>query len=123
MKVKMYQAKAGDGVNKSTLKRMNTFFSTPQEAIAEALCLKAKMDTKYHEQIQWDFEGKITGSKEKVKILKGYLDGDRKTHPFYLEVQASEQLKDVPTVSPLKVKKGLSAKEKKVVKKAENLFH
>jgi hypothetical protein len=123
MKVKLYQARAGDGVNMSTLKRMNTFFGTPQDAIAEALCLKEKMDAKYNEKIQWDFEGKITGSSEKVKILKGYLDGDRKSHPFYLEVQSSEQLKDVPTVSPLKGKKGLSTKEKKVIKKAETLFH
>jgi hypothetical protein len=123
MKVKLYQARAGDGVNMSTLKRINTFFGTPQDAIAEALCLKEKMDTKYNEQIQWDFDGKITGSSEKVKILKGYLGGDRKSHPFYLEVQSSEQLKDVPTVSPLKYKKGLSAKEKKVIKKAELLFH
>jgi hypothetical protein len=123
MKVKLYQARAGDGVNMSTLKRMNTFFCTPKDAIAEALCLKEKMDAKYNEKIQWDFEGKITGSSEKVKILKGYLDGDRKSHPFYLEVQSSEQLKDVPTVSPLKGKKGLSAKEKKVIKKAETLFH
>ena len=123
MTVKLYQARAGDGVNMSTLKRINTFFGTPQDAIAEALCLKEKIDAKYNKKIQWDYEAKITSKNEKVKILKGYLDGDRKSHPFYLEVQSSEQLKNVPTVSPLKVKKGLSAKELKVVKNAEQLFH
>ena len=123
MTVKLYQARAGDGVNMSTLKRINTFFGTPQDAIAEALCLKEKIDAKYNKKIQWDYEAKITSKNEKVKILKGYLDGDRKSHPFYLEVQSSEQLKNVPTVSPLKVKKGLSAKELKVVKNAEHLFH
>lgn len=122
MTVTLYQAKVGDGVNMSTLKRMNTFFETPKDAISEALCLKEKIDTKYNKKIQWDFDGKVTGSNEKIKILKGYLDGDRKSHPFYLEVQSSEQLKDVPTVSPLKGKKSLSAKEKKVIKSAEHLF-
>ncbi|WML44439.1 hypothetical protein [Neobacillus sp. PS3-40] len=123
MTVKLYQARAGDGVNMSTLKRMNTFFGTPQDAIAEALCLKEKIDAKYNKKVQWDYEAKITGKSEKFKILKGYLDGDRKSHPFYLEVQSSEQLKNVPTVSPMKVKKSLSDKDLKVIKNAEHIFH
>jgi hypothetical protein len=122
MKVMRYQAKVGDGVNMSTVKRLNTFFSTPQDAIAEALCLKEKMDSKYEKNIKWDFEGKITESKGKMKILKGYLNGDRKTHPFYLEVQSSEQKKDIPTATPLKNKKSPSKKELKMAEKAELLF-
>lgn len=122
MKVKRYQAKAGDGINKSTLKRVNTFFSTPQDAITEALYLKEKMDFKYEKHIQWDFDAKITGSMEKIKILKGYLDGDRKTNPFYLEILSSEQKKDIPIATPLKNKKSFTNNELKMIENVGLLF-
>jgi hypothetical protein len=119
---KLYQAKAGDGANKSTLKRMNKFFKSPQDAIVEALYLKEKMDEKYNKEIQWDYDGKITGTKEKAKILKGYLRGNRKSNPFYLEVLSSEQSKDVTPVTPLKYKKDLSENDLQVMKSTKLLF-
>ena len=112
----LYQAKAGDGFKKKGLKRTNTFFSTPQEAVSEALALKERMDVTYSNKIQWDYNKEITGSSLKMNILRGYLGGDRETKPFYLQILSVEPEKDIDAVSPIIAKK-LTAKDKKVVKK------
>ncbi|AIE60022.1 hypothetical protein [Bacillus methanolicus] len=121
MTVKLYQAKAGDGIKKRGIKRSDSFFRTPEEAVSEALGLKERIDKKYKNEIHWDYEGKITGSIKKMKILRGYIDGNRKSHPFYLEILSIEQ-KDVPTVSPLKPKK-MSAEDQKVLDNVVRLFN
>jgi hypothetical protein len=121
MKIKLYQAKAGDGIKKKGFKRADSFFRTPEEAVSEALALKERIDKKYKNEIQWVYDGKITGSTKKMKILKGYLDGNLESHPFYLEILSMEQ-KDVPTVSPLKPKK-MSAEDRKVLDNVVRLFN
>jgi len=112
----LYQAKAGDGFKKKGLKRTNTFFSTPQEAVSEALALKERMDVTYSNKIQWDYNKEITGSSLKMNILRGYLGGDRETKPFYLQILSVEPEKNIDAVLPIIAKK-LTAKDKKVVKK------
>ncbi|MDE3838867.1 hypothetical protein C0966_05680 [Bacillus methanolicus] len=120
MTIKLYQAKAGDGIKKRGIKRSDSFFRTPEEAVSEALGLKERIDKKYKNEIKWDYDGKITGSIKKMKILRGYLDGNRESLPFYLEILSIEQ-KDVPTVSPLKPKK-MSVEDQKVLDSVVRLF-
>ncbi|WP_332695044.1 hypothetical protein [Halalkalibacter lacteus] len=117
----IYQAKAGDGFKKQGLKRTNSFFNTPQEAVSEALALKEQMDTTYDNKIEWDYNGKITGSYAKMNFLRGYLGGDRKTKPFYLQIVSLESNEKVSKGSPIEAKK-LNTYEKKVIKKVINLF-
>jgi hypothetical protein len=117
----LYQAKAGDAIKKKWLKRTNSFFNTPQEAVSEALALKEKMDTTYENGIQWDYNAKITGSSEKMNILKGYLDGDRESKPFYLQIVKVMTKEKVSSASPFKPKK-ITAEDKKVLKKVIRLF-
>ncbi len=116
-----YQAKAGDGFQKKGLKRTNFFFSTAQEAVSEVLALKERMDVTYKNDIQWDYNGEITGSSKKMKILRGYLGGDQDTNPFYLQIVSTEQSTEVKTITPSKPKK-LSTKYKKVIKRVEEFL-
>jgi hypothetical protein len=112
----IYQARAGDGFKKKGMKRTDSFFSTLQEAVSEVLALKEKMDSTYKNEIQWDYNGEITGSSKKMNILKGYLGGDKETNPFYLQIVSVEQKEKVSTVSPFKAK-NLTPKDKKVINK------
>lgn len=122
MKMTLYQAKAGDGLRKKGLKRADTFFSTPLEAVSEALGIKEKIDAKYQNEIKWDYDGVITGSRKKMKILRGYLAGDRKTNPFYLEIQSIESKKGIATVPPLKPK-SITTDDQKVLDNVHDLFN
>jgi hypothetical protein len=117
----LYQAKAGDGFKKTGIKRTNSFFNTPKEAVSEALALKEKMDVTYKNEIQWDYNGEITGSPEKMNILRGYLGGDRETKPFYLQIVSISPKEKVSIVSPIKTK-NLTPKDKKVITKVVKLF-
>jgi hypothetical protein len=119
---KLYQAKAGDGLRKKGMKRADTFFNTPLEAASEALSIKEKMDAKYQNEIQWDYEAAITGSREKMKILRGYLAGNRKTNPFYLEILSVETSKEVSAVSPLKPK-SITNDDQKMLDHVHQLFN
>lgn len=112
----LYQARAGDGFRKRGLKR-DTYFRTAEDAISEVLALKEKMDTKYNNEIAWDYAGDITGSSEKMKILKGYLGGDKKTDPFFLQIVSVEENDGANIDQPIQPKK-LSTKDKKVINKA-----
>ncbi|WP_223699905.1 hypothetical protein [Sutcliffiella deserti] len=114
MSVTLYQARAGDGLKKRGLKRVDTFFSTPKEAISEALALKERMDNTYKNEIDWDYKALLKGSTSKLKILKGYLGGNRESNPFYLEISTIMEDKVKP-VSPKKPK-SLSKEDKKVEK-------
>ncbi|WP_078380417.1 hypothetical protein [Sutcliffiella halmapala] len=114
MSVTLYQARAGDGIKKRGLKRADTFFSTPQEAVIEALALKERMDHTYQNEIDWDYKAMLKGSTSKLKILKGYLGGNRESNPFYLEITSTENDKVKP-VSPIKPK-NVSKEDKKVEK-------
>jgi hypothetical protein len=116
----LYQARAGDGFRKKGLKR-NSFFSTPEDAVSEVLALKEKMDLTYKNEIQWDYTGEITGKPEKMKILRGYLGGDRETNAFFLQIVSVEQEAEMNTVSPIMPKK-LSAKDKKVMGKVKKFL-
>jgi hypothetical protein len=117
----IYQAKAGDGFKKKGLKRTNSFFNTPQEAVSEALALKEQMDTTYDNKIEWDYNGKITGSFKKLNFLRGYLGGDRETKPFYLQIVSVESKEIVRKNSPIEAKK-LTSNDKKMFKKVVQLF-
>ncbi|MBD8069535.1 hypothetical protein [Bacillus sp. PS06] len=117
----VYQAQAGDGVRKKRLKRPNSFFNTPEEAVSEALALKEKMDTTYKNEIEWDYKWKMTGSSEKMKILKGYLGGDRESIAFYLQIISVEFQEEYAVVKPIKPKK-VTAKDKKVITKVTKLY-
>jgi hypothetical protein len=114
----LYQAKAGDGFKKVGMKRSKSFFSTPQDAVSEAFALKEKMDSQYKNEIQWDYDCSIKGSADKLRILRGYLGGDRETDSFYLEISSIESIDDIQAVSPKKAK-SLSTEEKKIVKKVK----
>lgn len=122
MTVMLYQAKAGDGFKKKGMKRTDTFFKTPQEAVSEALALKEKMDKTYKNEIHWDYNREISGKTDKLKILKGYLNGDRDTNPFYLEILCVKQLKTISTKSPIKVKK-MSKDDKIILKTVVSMYN
>lgn len=122
MTVTIYQAKAGDGLKKAGMKRVNSFFSTPQEAVSEALALKERMDTRYKNEIQWDYDGLITGSTKKLKILKGYLGGNRNSSPFYLEISAIQSAEQARLIPPIKPKK-MTSKDQKVLEKVEQFLN
>ncbi|MFC0472395.1 hypothetical protein ACFFHM_18380 [Halalkalibacter kiskunsagensis] len=117
----IYQAKAGDGFKKTGLKRTNSFFNTPREAVSEALALKEQMDLTYDNKIEWDYNGKITGSNKKLNFLRGYLGGDKETKPFYLQIVSVESPKKARKGSPIEAKK-LTSNDKKVLKKVVQLF-
>jgi hypothetical protein len=117
----LYQARAGDGFRKKGLKRANSFFSTAEDAVSEVLALKEKMDLTYKNEIQWDYSGEITGNPEKMKILRGYLGGDRETNAFFLQIFSVEQEGEINTVSPVMPKK-LSPKDKKVISKVKKFL-
>jgi hypothetical protein len=117
----VYQAQAGDGVKKKRLKRPNSFFNTPEEAVSEALALKEKMDLTYKNEIEWDYKWKMTGSSEKMKILKGYLGGDKETIAFYLQITSLELQDEYKVGTPIKPKK-VTAKDKKVMTKVTKLY-
>ncbi|WP_102348948.1 hypothetical protein [Bacillus sp. Marseille-P3661] len=117
-----YQAKAGDGNKKKGLKRTNSFFKTPQEAVSEALALKEKMDSTYKNEIQWDYEGKITGTSEKMKILRGYLGGDRKSEPFYLQILTVKPQDKMSAISPIQPK-SVTSNDEKIINKVLQLLN
>ncbi|MDC3424111.1 hypothetical protein NC797_06265 [Aquibacillus sp. 3ASR75-11] len=118
----LYQAKAGDGFKMTGMNRRNSFFSTPKEAVSEALALKEKMDKRYENGIEWDYNGKMTGSTNKMKILRGYLNGDRESVAFYLQiVTVKNQKEKVSVVSPKKPKT-VSSKDKEVLNKVIKLL-
>jgi hypothetical protein len=121
MTVIVYQAQVADGIRKKGIKRMNSFFKTPEEAVEEALSLKEKLDSRYDNQIKWDYSKKITGTLEKMKILKGYLGGDVNSSAFYLQITSSEIQKNLKLATPSKPKK-VSAKDKKVISKVAKIF-
>jgi hypothetical protein len=122
MIVKLYQAKAGDGKKKKGLWRTKSYFTTPNEAVSEALALKEKMDSRYGNEIEWDYQSVFTGTTDKMKILKGYLNGNRESTPFYLEIHSVKNLDKIKPVSP-KMPKLVSPQDKdiisRVVKKLE----
>jgi hypothetical protein len=115
-----YQAKVGDGFQRKGLNRKNSFFNTPKEAVSEAMQLKERMDKKYKKKIVWDYEGEMTGSPKKMKILRGFLDGDRDSEPFYLQIVSVDK-DGKSTVDPNEPKK-LTLKDKKVLNKVLDLL-
>lgn len=121
MTVIVYQAQVADGIRKKGIKRMNSFFKTPEEAVEEALSLKEKLDSRYDNQIKWDYTKKFTGTLEKMKILKGYLGGDVNSSVFYLQITTSEIQKNLKLATPSKPKK-ISAKDKEVMTKVAKIF-
>jgi hypothetical protein len=116
MNVKLYQAKAGDGNKKKGMRRTQSFFTTPQDAVSEALALKEKMDSRYENEIEWDYKGDFTGTADKMKILRGYLKGNRESTPFYLEILCVENTEKIKPVSPIKPK-SVTKEDKKVLNK------
>ena len=121
MTVIAYQAQVADGIRKKGIKRMNSFFKTPEEAVEEALSLKEKLDSRYNNEIKWDYSKNITGTLEKMKILRGYLGGDENSSAFYLQITSSEIQKDLKLATPSKPSR-LSSKDKKVITKVAKIF-
>jgi hypothetical protein len=116
MIVKLYQAKAGDGNKKKGLRRTQSYFTTPQDAVSEALALKERMDSRYKNEIEWDYKTDFSGTSEKMKILKGYLKGNRESTAFYLEILCVENDDKIKPVSPIKPK-SVTKEDKKVLNK------
>ncbi|MFC0562473.1 hypothetical protein [Halalkalibacter alkalisediminis] len=116
-----YQAKAGDGFKKKMLKRTDHWFNTPQEVVSEMLALKEKMDLIYENKIKWEYDGKVTGTISKMNILKGYLRGDRRTKPFYLQILSVQSDDEVRDISPLEVNK-LSENDEEMSKRVVSLL-
>lgn len=116
-----YQAQVADGLRKKGIKRINSFFKTPEEAVEEAFSLKEKLDSRYKNQIKWDYSKKITGTLEKMKILKGYLGGDEDSNAFYLQITTSEIKRNLKLATPSKPKK-VSVNDKKVMSKVTKIF-
>lgn len=112
----VYQAKAGDGYKKVGMKRANSFFSTPQDAVSEALALKEKIDSRYKNEIEWEYDGSFVGSDERLRILRGYLGGNRSSGSFYLEISSMLLEDDIKVVSPRKPK-NLTKEEQKLANK------
>lgn len=113
MKIVLYQAKAGDGIKKKSMRRANKYFSTAEEAASEAISLKARLDKLYENEIQWDYESQMTGDNRKLKILRGYLGGNRQTHPFYLEILSSE-LSNCNPATPV-IQKKMTKQEQMII--------
>jgi hypothetical protein len=121
MIVKLYQAKAGDGSTKKGLRRTQSYFTTPQDAVSEALALKERMDSKYTNEIEWDYKSDFTGTSDKMKILKGYLNGNRESTAFYLEILCSENTEKIKPVSPIKPK-SVTKEDKKVLNRVVKML-
>ena len=119
----LYQAKVGDGFAKKGFTRKNSFFKTPKEAFSEALALKERIDKKYKNKIEWDYNGMMKGSAKKVKILRGFLNGNRKSEPFYLQILTLDNEKENKDVVFPKKPQKLSAKDKQLLKTVANLFN
>lgn len=118
----LYQAKIGDGFKQRGWNRKNSFFKSPREAVSEALALKEKMDVRYKDEIKWEYNGKVTGTRNKMKFLKGYLGGDTESKPFYLQIVSVKQEDTISPVSPVMPKK-ITNKDKQVMEKIVNLFN
>ncbi|WP_227938250.1 hypothetical protein [Alkalihalobacillus deserti] len=116
-----YQAKAGDGFKKKMLKRTDHWFYTPQEVVSEMLALKEKMDLTYENKIKWEYDGKVTGTLRKMNILKGYLKGDRRTKPFYLQILSAQPEDEIKNSSPLEANT-LSEKDERMSKRVVSLL-
>jgi len=116
-----YQAKAADGFKKKMLKRTDHWFNTPQEVVSEMLALKEKMDQTYENKIKWEYDGKVTGTLSKMNILKGYLRGDRRTKPFYLQILSAQSESERKNTSPLEVHT-LSENDEKMSKRVVSLL-
>lgn len=121
MLIKLYQAKAGDGSKKKGLRRTKSYFSTPEDALSEAFALKEKMDSRYENEIEWDYQGDFTGTPEKMKILRGYLNGNRESTAFYLEILSVENSEQIKPVSPYKPK-SVTKDDKKISTKVMKKF-
>lgn len=117
----VYQAQAGDGFRNKRMRRTNSYFNTPEEAVSEALAMKEKMDLTYKNEIEWDYDRKITGSVEKMKILKGYLVDDEGPKVFYLQISSFELQKEYRIVLPKNPQK-VSSKDKKVITRVTKLY-
>ncbi|MBM7570870.1 hypothetical protein [Aquibacillus albus] len=118
----LYQAKVGDGFKMKGLNRKNSFFNTPKEAVSEAFALKERIDKRYKHGIEWDYTRKMTGSAKKVKILRGYLNGDKESEPFYLQIVTVDNSKEgILPVTPKKPKT-ITSKDEKVLDKVVKLF-
>ncbi|UFT99852.1 hypothetical protein KO561_02510 [Radiobacillus kanasensis] len=111
----LYQAKIGDGFEKKGLIRRGTFFNTPKEAVSEAFQLKERMDKKYKNKIVWNYDGDMKGSSKKLKILRGFLNGDIESEPFYLQIVSVTKDRR-SAVSPNHAKK-VTIKDKKILEK------
>jgi hypothetical protein len=116
MIVKLYQAKAGDGQKKKGLRRTESFFTTPNDAVSEAFALKERMDSRYSNEIEWDYQSAFTGTADKMKILKGYLNGNRDSTPFYLEILCVKDSAKIKPVSPIKPK-NVTQQDKNIITK------
>ncbi|RSK25818.1 hypothetical protein EJF36_02310 [Bacillus sp. HMF5848] len=117
----LYQVKAGDGFKMKVLQRKNSFFNSPEEAVSEALVLKEGMDKRYKHGIQWDYKGKMVGSVKKLKFLRGYLEGDRDTPAFYLQIIKVENEQDELQANTPKKPKKVTQKDKTVMKRVLKL--
>ncbi|MDC3418249.1 hypothetical protein [Aquibacillus salsiterrae] len=99
----LYQAKVGDGFTKKGILRKNSLFKTAGEAVSEALALKEVLDKKYKNKIKWDYNGDMSGSLEKVKILQGLLNRENEKIPFFLQIVAvDDQTSKVKPTTPKK---------------------
>ncbi|MCM3616005.1 hypothetical protein M3936_00285 [Sutcliffiella horikoshii] len=116
----LFQAKAGDGIKKRGLKRSDTFLETAEDAVSEAFGLKERIDKTYKNNISWDYEESMKGSTTKIKILKGYLNGDKSSNPFYLEISTLE-IADKTAVAPIKPKK-ISKQDKAIQKNVISFY-
>ncbi|MED4401765.1 hypothetical protein [Metabacillus fastidiosus] len=117
----VYQARVGDGFREKGLKRTNSYFSTPKEAVTEALALKKKIDSLYKNEIKWDYSEEVTGPAEKMKILKGYLSGHEKSKAFYLQIISMKRQEEFSIVPPIKLK-NISSDDEKMMTKVVKLF-
>ncbi|HWO75117.1 MAG TPA: hypothetical protein VNM69_04255 [Bacillus sp. (in: firmicutes)] len=113
----LYQAKVGDGIKQKGIKRTDSLFSSPKEAITEAFALKKKIDGQYNHKIEWDYDGEITGTSSNLKILKGYLNGDQESHAFYLQILSIKKSDKHSVISPIQPSQ-LSAKDQKALDNA-----
>ncbi|RSD26123.1 hypothetical protein [Mesobacillus subterraneus] len=121
MNMHLYQAKAGDGSKKKGLRRTKSYFTTPEEAVSEAFALKGEMDSRYANEIEWDYKGSITGKSDKLKFLKGYLNGNKESTAFYLEILRVEHDEQIVPASPIKPK-SVTKEDRKVFKKVVEMI-
>jgi hypothetical protein len=83
--VNVYQAVFGDGEKQEEFVSRN-YQPSAKMAILDGIHMAETMnETEYQNQIEWDKQPRLTGSRKDLRIMIGYLEGIE--HKFYIDIR------------------------------------